>query len=140
MVIAATNLPNSIDPALRRPGRFDREIVISIPDRDGRKEILDIHSRGMPLAEDVDMSRVAAITHGFVGADLAALCREAAMIRLRTILPDIDFAARRFPTTHCKSLKFTWRTFRKPCEKSSHPRFAKCLWKSPKSGGKMSAA
>jgi transitional endoplasmic reticulum ATPase len=97
VVIAATNLPNMLDPALRRPGRFDREIAIPIPDRTGREEILSVHSRGMPLSEDVDMSRVAEITHGFVGADLEALCREAAMICLRRILPDIDFALARIP-------------------------------------------
>ena len=78
IVLAATNLPNALDPALRRPGRFDREISIPIPDRDGRQEILEIHSRGMPLAADVDLPHLAAITHGFVGADLEALCREAA--------------------------------------------------------------
>jgi transitional endoplasmic reticulum ATPase len=97
VVIAATNLPNMLDPALRRPGRFDREIAIPIPDRVGREEILSVHSRGMPLSEDVDMGRVAEITHGFVGADLEALCREAAMICLRRILPDIDFALARIP-------------------------------------------
>ncbi len=91
IVIAATNLPNALDPALRRPGRFDREITIPIPDRDGRREILDIHSRGMPLADDVQMEQIADITHGFVGADLEALCREAAMGALRRILPAIDF-------------------------------------------------
>ena len=92
IVIAATNLPNMLDPALRRPGRFDREIGISIPDRNGRQEILGIHSRGMPLAANVNVAHLADITHGFVGADLEALCREAAMIRLRHILPQIDFA------------------------------------------------
>ena len=92
IVLAATNLPNALDPALRRPGRFDREISIPIPDQHGRQEILEIHSRGMPLAEDVDLSRVAAITHGFVGADLEALCREAGMIALRRLLPKIDFS------------------------------------------------
>lgn len=97
IVIAATNIPNALDPALRRPGRFDREIVIPIPDRHGRKEILEIHSRGMPLAGDVDMSRLADITHGFVGADLEALCREAAMICLRRLLPDIDLALAHIP-------------------------------------------
>ena len=79
IVIGATNMPDTLDPALRRPGRFDREIEIGIPDRDGRAEILEIHTRGMPLADDVDLARLAAITHGFVGADLEALCREAAM-------------------------------------------------------------
>ena len=97
IVIAATNLPNALDPALRRPGRFDREITIPIPDRNGRLEILEIHSRGMPLAEDVDMVHLSEITHGFVGADLEALCREAAMICLRRIMPDIDFALTRIP-------------------------------------------
>jgi transitional endoplasmic reticulum ATPase len=97
IVIAATNLPNLLDPALRRPGRFDREIAIPIPDRIGREEILSVHSRGMPLSADVDMRHLAAITHGFVGADLEALCREAAMICLRRIMPDIDFALARIP-------------------------------------------
>jgi len=97
IVIGATNIPNALDPALRRPGRFDREISISIPDRDGRREILEIHSRGMPLAKDVDIGRLAAITHGFVGADMEALCREAAMICLRGILPEIDFATAKIP-------------------------------------------
>jgi transitional endoplasmic reticulum ATPase len=97
IVIAATNIPNALDPALRRPGRFDREISISIPDRNGRREILEIHTRGMPLAEDVDLDRLGAITHGFVGADLEALCREAAMICLRRIMPEIDFASAEIP-------------------------------------------
>ncbi|MCF8036096.1 MAG: CDC48 family AAA ATPase [Desulfobacteraceae bacterium] len=97
VVIAATNIPNTLDPALRRPGRFDREISIPIPDRNGRREILEIHSRGMPLAEDVDMDFLAEITHGFVGADLEALCREAAMICLRRIMPDIDYSITRIP-------------------------------------------
>jgi transitional endoplasmic reticulum ATPase len=97
IVIAATNIPDALDPALRRPGRFDREIALPIPDRNGRKEILDIHSRGMPLAEDVEINQLAAITHGFVGADLQALCREAAMICLRRIMPEIDFAAAKIP-------------------------------------------
>jgi len=97
IVIAATNIPNTLDPALRRPGRFDREIAIPIPDRNDRLEILEIHSLGMPLAQDVEMAHLAEITHGFVGADLEALCREAAMICLRRIMPDIDFALTRIP-------------------------------------------
>ena len=92
VVIAATNVPNLLDPALRRPGRFDREIEIPIPDRDGREEILAIHTRGMPLSEDVNMDEIANITHGYVGADLAALCREAAMHALRKVLLDVDFS------------------------------------------------
>ena len=111
MVLAATNLPNVLDPALRRPGRFDREIAISIPDRDGRQEILDIHSRGMPLAADVDMPHLAAITHGFVGADLEALCRESAMIRLRTIMPEIDFAAAQIPYEALQKLEVRMADF-----------------------------
>jgi transitional endoplasmic reticulum ATPase len=97
IVIGATNIPNALDPALRRPGRFDREIAIPIPDRRGRLDILEIHSRGMPLQPDVDMNRLAEITHGFVGADLEALCREAAMICLRDILADLDFSLAKIP-------------------------------------------
>ena len=97
MLFRSTNIPNALDPALRRPGRFDREIAIPIPDKNGRLEILEIHSRGMPLASDVQMPHLADITHGFVGADLEALCREAAMICLRRILPDIDFAMAGIP-------------------------------------------
>ena len=92
IVIAATNMPNLLDPALRRPGRFDREIEVSIPDREGRREVLEIHTRGMPLPEDVDLEEIANITHGYVGADLAALCREAAMHALRKVLPQVDFS------------------------------------------------
>ena len=90
IVIGATNLPNALDPALRRPGRFDREIVIGIPDVIGRREMLEIHTRGMPLARDVALERLAEITHGFTGADIAALCREAAMAALRRVLPLVD--------------------------------------------------
>lgn len=97
IVIAATNLPNALDPALRRPGRFDREIAIPIPDRDGRREILEIHSRGMPLDEAVDLDHLAGITHGFIGADLEALCREAAMGTLRRLLPDTDLSLAELP-------------------------------------------
>jgi transitional endoplasmic reticulum ATPase len=97
IVIGATNRPNALDPALRRPGRFDREIEIGIPDRNARREILQIHTRGMPLAEDVDLDRLAEITRGYTGADLAALCREAAMKAIRRILPSIDFSEERIP-------------------------------------------
>ncbi|RLI55912.1 MAG: ATPase [Candidatus Thorarchaeota archaeon] len=90
IVIGATNLPDVLDPALRRPGRFDREIRIDAPDRKGRKEILQIHTRGMPLSEDVNLDELAEITYGFVGADLAALARESAMNALRRYLPEID--------------------------------------------------
>ena len=90
VVIGATNRPNSIDEALRRPGRFDREIEIGVPDVHGRLEILQIHTRGMPLTKEVDLKHLAEKTHGYVGADLAALCREAAMAALRRVLPDVD--------------------------------------------------
>ncbi|MGB9632910.1 MAG: CDC48 family AAA ATPase [Chloroflexaceae bacterium] len=93
IVIGATNLPNMLDPALRRPGRFDREISISVPDATARHEILEIHTRGMPLADDVDLRALAARTHGYVGADLAALCREAAMSALRRAMPELDRGA-----------------------------------------------
>lgn len=89
VVIAATNIPNVLDPALRRPGRFDREIEIGVPDKKGRLNILKIHTRNMPLAKDVKLEDMAAITYGFVGADLAALAKEAAMIVLRRVLPEL---------------------------------------------------
>ncbi|MEM3506493.1 MAG: CDC48 family AAA ATPase, partial [Candidatus Bathyarchaeia archaeon] len=97
VVIGATNRPNAIDPALRRPGRFDREIEIGVPDRQGRLEILQIHTRNMPLAEDVDLGKLADVTHGFVGADLEALCKEAAMRALRRVLPEINLEAESIP-------------------------------------------
>ncbi len=90
IVIGATNIPNAIDPALRRPGRFDREIELGVPNKDGRKEILQIHTRGMPLAKNVDLDKISEITYGYVGADLAALCKEAAMHAVRRVLPDIS--------------------------------------------------
>ena len=90
IVIGATNIPDSLDPALRRPGRFDREIRIDAPDRAGRKEVLQIHTRGMPLTDDVKLDDLAEFTYGYVGADLAALAREAAMSTLRRYLPEID--------------------------------------------------
>ncbi|MFW9902854.1 MAG: CDC48 family AAA ATPase [Candidatus Thorarchaeota archaeon] len=91
IVIGATNRPNALDPALRRPGRFDREIEIGVPDKNGRYEVLLVHTRGMPIADDVDLHEYAAKTHGFVGADIAALTKEAAMHTLRKVLPKIDF-------------------------------------------------
>ena len=97
VVIAATNRPNALDPALRRPGRFDREIEIGVPDQKGRLEVLQIHTRGMPLAEDVDLQKLAASSHGFVGADLQALAKEAAMRSLRRVLPSIDLEKKSIP-------------------------------------------
>jgi len=93
VVIGATNRPNALDPALRRGGRFDREIEIGIPNRKGRFEILQIRTRGMPLTEDVDLQKLADLTHGFTGADISELCKEAAMKSLRRVLPEIDFEA-----------------------------------------------
>jgi transitional endoplasmic reticulum ATPase len=98
VIIAATNAPQLIDPALRRPGRFDREMNIGVPERGGRLEILEVHTRGMPLAEDVSLEKLAEITHGFTGADLAALCREAAMVTLRQITDEIPLDAEFIPT------------------------------------------
>ncbi len=97
IVIGATNRPDALDQALRRPGRFDREIELRVPDREGRYEILQIHTRGMPLKDDVDIEEIADITHGFVGADLAALSRESAMIALRRILPELDLEEQTIP-------------------------------------------
>ncbi|MCZ7356589.1 MAG: CDC48 family AAA ATPase [Candidatus Methanoperedens sp.] len=97
IVIGATNRPEALDMALRRPGRFDREIELRVPDREGRREIFQIHTRGMPLAEDVNLDDLADRTYGFVGADIAAMCREAAMTSLRRILPEIDLELKEIP-------------------------------------------
>jgi len=111
VVIGATNRINAIDPALRRPGRFDREIEIGIPDKKGRREILEIHTRGMPLAKDVDLDKLAEMTHGYSGADLAALCKEAAMRALRRILPEIDLEAEEIPAEILEKLEVTEKDF-----------------------------
>ena len=97
VVIAATNRVDAIDPALRRPGRFDREIEIGVPNRDGRLEVLQIHTRGMPLDKDVNLEKLADISHGFVGADLQALAKESAIRALRRVLPDIDLSSQSIP-------------------------------------------
>jgi transitional endoplasmic reticulum ATPase len=118
VVIAATNRPNAIDPALRRPGRFDREIELGVPDRQGRKEVLQIHTRGMPIQEgenekdrDKLINELAGMTHGYVGADLAALCREAAMKTLRRILPKINLEDENIPVEVLDSLQVTRKDF-----------------------------
>ena len=111
VIIGATNRPNAIDPALRRPGRFDREIEIGIPDEQGRHEILQIHTRGMPLTEDVDLAAVARVAHGFVGADLEALSKEAAMRSLRKILPDINLDQPKIPAEILNRIKVTRADF-----------------------------
>ncbi|MEM3305271.1 MAG: CDC48 family AAA ATPase [Saccharolobus sp.] len=105
IVIAATNRPSAVDPALRRPGRFDREIEIPLPDKQGRLEILQIHTRNMPLSNDVDLEKLADITHGYTGADLAALVREAAMNALRRYLPKIDLNQDKIPPEILESME-----------------------------------
>jgi transitional endoplasmic reticulum ATPase len=97
IVISATNRPNAIDPALRRPGRFDREIEIKVPDKKGRKDILAIHTRNMPLADDVNLDKISAVSHGYVGADLEYLCKEAAMKCLRRLLPELNLEDEKIP-------------------------------------------
>ncbi|RLI05201.1 AAA family ATPase [Candidatus Bathyarchaeota archaeon] len=117
IVIGATNVPNVLDPALRRPGRFDREIEIGVPDKEGRMEILQIHTRGMPLAEDVKgndwagLRKLAEITHGYTGADIAALCREAAMKALRRYLPNINLEEEKIPQNVLESMEVTMDDF-----------------------------
>ena len=111
VVIGATNRPNSLDPAIRRPGRFDREIEIGIPDRDGRLEVLQVHARNVPLAKDVDLKELAGITHGYVGADLAALVKEAAMRSLRRALPSIDLEVDEIPVEVLRRLEVTREDF-----------------------------
>ncbi|USZ67753.1 CDC48 family AAA ATPase [Halorussus salilacus] len=111
-VIGATNRVDAIDPALRRPGRFDREIEIGVPDREGRLEILQVHTRGMPLAEGVDLEAYADNTHGFVGADLESLAKESAMNALRRIRPEIDLESEEIPADVLDSLKVTRNDFK----------------------------
>ena len=111
VVIAATNRPDAIDEALRRPGRFDREIVIGVPDQSARREILGIHTRGMPLTGDVDLDELARTTHGFVGADLAALAREAAIDAVRRIMPLLDLEAQTIPAEVLDNLSVTREDF-----------------------------
>ncbi|MCL2295575.1 MAG: CDC48 family AAA ATPase, partial [Methanomassiliicoccaceae archaeon] len=112
VVIGATNRPNSIDEALRRPGRFDREIEIGIPDRNGRLEILQIHTRGMPLSGDVDLEKLADRTHGYAGADISALCKEAAMAALRRILPQVDLETEEIPIDILEQISVTKDDFK----------------------------
>ena len=111
IVIAATNRPNALDTALRRPGRFDREIEIKVPDKRGRLEILQIHTHNMPLDTDVNQDRVAAVTHGFVGADLEYLCKEAAMKCLRRLLPELNLEDEKIPPETLEKLVLTMNDF-----------------------------
>ncbi len=112
IVIGATNRPNALDPALRRPGRFDREIEVGVPDKKGRSNILKIHTRSMPLTRDVDIDHIASITYGFVGADLAALCKEAAMSALRRVLPKINLEEKQLSRDVLEKLQVTDKDFK----------------------------
>jgi transitional endoplasmic reticulum ATPase len=105
IVLGATNRPESVDPALRRPGRFDREFEISVPNEDGRLEILLIHTRGMPVADDVDLKDLASELHGYTGADIKSLCREAAMKSIRRYLPEIDLETEKIPSEVLQSMQ-----------------------------------
>ena len=105
IVLGATNRPDSVDPALRRPGRFDREVEISVPNEDGRLEVLLIHTRGMPISEDVNLKTLAAELHGYTGADIKSLCREAAMKSIRRYLPEIDLETEKIPSEILKSME-----------------------------------
>jgi transitional endoplasmic reticulum ATPase len=105
IVLGATNRPDSVDPALRRPGRFDREVEISVPNEDGRLEVLLIHTRGMPIAEDVNLKSLASELHGYTGADIKSLCREAAMKSIRRYLPEIDLESEKIPAEILKSME-----------------------------------
>jgi len=111
IVIGATNRPSALDPALRRPGRFDREIEIAVPDKKGRYEILQIHTRGMPLADDVDLEKLSKISHGYTGADMAALCRETAMKALRRYLPQINLEEERVPPSVLEKMEVRMEDF-----------------------------
>jgi transitional endoplasmic reticulum ATPase len=113
IVISATNRPNAIDPALRRPGRFDREIEIKVPDKKGRKDILAIHTRNMPLADDVNVDKVASVSHGYVGADLEYLCKEAAMKCLRRLLPELNLEDEKIPPETLDKLIVNGEDFQK---------------------------
>ena len=111
-IIGATNRRDAMDPALRRPGRFDREIEIGVPDREGRKEILDVHTRQMPIADDFDVDWVLENSYGFVGADLAALVRESAMKALRRYLPEIDLDEETIPPEVLEKMEVRMDDFR----------------------------
>ena len=113
IVISATNRPNAIDPALRRPGRFDREIEIKVPDKKGRKDILAIHSRNMPLSDDVNIDKISSVSHGYVGADLEYLCKEAAMKCLRRLLPILNLEEEKIPPETLDKLIVNHEDFQK---------------------------
>ena len=105
IVLGATNRPDSVDPALRRPGRFDREFEISVPNEDGRLEILEIHTRGMPISDDIDLKDLSSELHGYTGADIKSLCREAALKSIRRYLPEIDLETEKIPSEVLQSMQ-----------------------------------
>ena len=111
IVLGASNRPDSVDPALRRPGRFDREMEISVPNADGRLEILHIHTRGMPLSDDIDLKNLATELHGYTGADIKSLCRESAIKAIRRYLPEIDLENERIPSKMLQSMEIKSRDF-----------------------------
>ena len=111
IVLGATNRPESVDPALRRPGRFDREIEITVPNADGRLEILQIHTRGMPLADDVELKSLSSELHGYTGADIKSLCRESAMKSLRSFFPEIDLETEKIPSELLQSMQVRLQDF-----------------------------
>ncbi|RMH38161.1 MAG: AAA family ATPase [Deltaproteobacteria bacterium] len=134
VVIGATNMPDALDEALRRPGRFDRELIIGVPDADGRREILDIHTRGMPLGDSVDLDGLARTTYGFVGADLAALCREAALETLRRNLPRIDLSKEEIPADVLDSLEVTGADFQRATKRVQPSALREILIQTPDVG------
>ncbi|MHA6316137.1 CDC48 family AAA ATPase [Altererythrobacter sp. CAU 1778] len=134
VVIAATNRPDAIDEALRRPGRFDREIIIGVPDESGRREILAIHTRGMPLGDRVDLAELARTTHGFVGADLAALTREAAIEAVRRIMPKLDLDERTIPPEVLDELCVTREDFMEALKRVQPSAMREVMVQAPKVG------
>lgn len=134
VVIAATNRPDAIDEALRRPGRFDREIVIGVPDESGRREILAIHTRGMPLGPGVDLGELSRSTHGFVGADLAALAREAAIEAVRRIMPKLDLDERTIPPEVLEELVVLKEDFREALKRVQPSAMREVMVQAPKVG------
>ncbi len=132
VVIGATNLPDAVDPALRRPGRFDREVHLDVPDRNSRYEILQVHSRGIPLSSEVDFNEISERTQGFVGADIESLCKEAAMITIRRVLPDLEFYDELFEFKDLKSFTVTMDDFLEALKKVSPSALREILIDIPK--------
>ncbi len=132
VVIGATNRPESIDPALRRPGRFDREVQVGVPNSEARLEILQIHTRGMPLSSEVDLGRMALELFGYTGADLRAFCREAGLKALRRYAPDIDAESEHLPAEFIEKLQITPADFREAGKEIVPTAMREFLTESPK--------